>query len=84
MPNFGSMSRKRLQEIHDVLISKNISEETAKEIMAGICNIVKYNPDENTYTPQKGQSQKAWRARKAEELGVSKAAIASGRYKKTT
>jgi hypothetical protein len=85
MPNYGSMSRKRLQEINDLLISKfNISEKTTKEIMDGICSIINYNPDQKTYTPEKGQGQMSWRARKAEELGVSKASIARGKYKKST
>jgi hypothetical protein len=85
MPYYGSMSRKRLQEINDFLISKlSINEDTAKDVMKGICNIVKYNPEASTYTHEKGLTQMAWRAKKAEEFGVSKACIARGQYKKHT
>ena len=85
MPNYGAMSKKRLQEINNLLISKlDITETTAKEIIDGICDIINYNPNDSTYTPHKGQLHLAWRTRKAEELGVSKACIASGRYKKVT
>ena len=85
MPRFGSMSKKRYQEINDLLKTKyGIKEETAKEILGDICNIVNYDPEQNTYTPEKGQLHSAWRAKKAEELGVTISSIASGRYKKTT
>lgn len=81
-PNYGSMSRKRLKEIQDLLVTNSIPEDTVENIMDGICKIIHYNPEQITYTKEKGKGQMAWRAKKAEELGVSKASIARGYYKK--
>lgn len=82
MPNFGSLSRKRLQEIGDLLKTMNISDDQSNDILKGICKIVNYNPEECTYTQSKGQKSSAWRAKRAEQLGISTSQIANGNYKK--
>ncbi len=76
------MSKKRLQEIRQLLEGNEISN--IDDIMKGICEIMKFNPDyaKNKYTPERNQKHQEWRYKKAEELGVSVSMIANGKYKK--
>lgn len=69
-PQVSIMSKKRLDEIKNTIIAK-YGEDGIDDIIENICNIMKFNPEKSTYTPEKGQKFMEWRKKRAEELGIS-------------
>ena len=74
------MSKCRLQGIQDGLMELLHDDEKVQEAVRMICAIMKFDPDEKQYTPEKGQATLAWRKKKAAELGVTEYAISTKKY----
>jgi hypothetical protein len=69
-PSVSLMSKKRLEEIKDAIIAR-YGEEDIDELIEEICEIMKFDRDRKTYTPDKGKKFMEWRKKRAEELGIS-------------
>jgi hypothetical protein len=64
------MSKKRFNEIKELLIN-TYGIERLNDTLEKICEIMHFDPEASTYTPNKGKKIMANRKKRAEELGVS-------------
>lgn len=71
IPSMSIMSKKRYHEIEEILSSLIKNPEEHSLAMSKICEIMKFDPNRNTYTPKVKENNANWRKKRAEELGVS-------------
>lgn len=77
-------SKKRLNEIVDLispLLTNNNPDELVK-IKESICTIMNFDPEKKVYTKEKGATTRAWRKKKAAELGITEYEYACKPYRK--
>lgn len=68
----GGISKKRCADIKDVLLQAlGNNEEATAHVLQQICNILHFDPNAPTYTPEQGQRAKQNRHRRAAERGVT-------------
>lgn len=80
MAAVSSMSKKRYQEIADKLANIIGDQDKLEEAMASIREIMKFDPDKSSYTPEHGQKVLSRRHKLRDEQGIS-TYISSGRKK---
>jgi len=66
----STLSKRRYDEIRSALIER-VGQQTAEDILADIRRIMKFSPEESTYTKEKGKANMEARKKRAAELGVS-------------
>jgi hypothetical protein len=71
VPSASVLSKKRYHEIEEVLSGLIPDPNQHALAMAKICEIMKYDPTRNVYTPEVKERNAKWRRKKAEELGVT-------------
>ena len=62
------LSKKRFKEIRD-LLQQSVKPDELEKVLDGICAIMKFDPEEKNYTPQRGKQIMANRKKRAEALG---------------
>jgi chorismate mutase len=65
------ISKKRYYEIDEALGTLMKDQQEREQVMMKICEILNFDPNRNTYTPQVKERMLQWRKKKAEELGVT-------------
>lgn len=65
----STMGKRRYNEIRKVL--EDLFGERAEEALCQIREIMKFDPEESTYTKEKGRANIEGRKKRAKELGLS-------------
>jgi hypothetical protein len=65
----STLSKKRYDEIKHLL--EDMMGERAEEALAKIRDIMKFDPEQSTYTKERGKAKMEARKKRAEELGMS-------------
>ena len=65
------MSKSRFHAIEEVVASVTGDEEATAKIMKSICEVMKYDPDQNTYNESRAKTMRDWRQRVRDETGKS-------------
>jgi hypothetical protein len=65
----STLSKKRYEDIKHAL--EDMFGERAEEALAKIREIMKFSPEQSTYTKEKGKAKMEARKKRAEELGLS-------------
>lgn len=70
-PYVSVMSKKRLEELCEMLLPHLAQSENIPQIREEICKIMKFNPNKSKHTEARGRATMAWRDRKCSELGIT-------------
>lgn len=76
MAAVSSMSKKRYQEIADKLAEYIEDQDKLAQALSSIREIMKFNPEQPQYTPEKGQKVRERRKELVEQTGQSLYVIA--------
>lgn len=84
-----TLSKKRYAAVQAALAAERgalgLSEEQVGAVLAVVCRTLGFDPSQTSYTPRAAASNRAWRARQAEEarrLGVAPNALITGRVRR--
>jgi hypothetical protein len=69
-PSTVVMSKKKYQEIK-AKIEQYTDEETLEKILRDMCEVMRFEPNEKIYTPERGKKFMEWRKKHAEKLGIT-------------
>jgi hypothetical protein len=79
----ATLSNKRLESIRRELEENGVSDVDL--VISCICRAMNFDPAtyrKGCYTRENYERLKAWRVRKAHELGISVSAVARGKYRR--
>ena len=65
------LSKSRYHSIEGVVATTTGDADATATIMRSICEIMKYDPEQNTYNQSHAKSMRDWRQRKRDETGKS-------------
>lgn len=64
------MSKKKYNELRDRL-TEYVDSNTLDRMLSDIREVLRFNPEDKTYTPEKGKQFMEWRKKHAEKLGIT-------------
>ena len=72
LPTCSVMSKKRYNEIRELVLTVTGDEVKTEEFMRGVAEVMKYDPERGLYTPEKGKRSYESQKRRAALKNESK------------